>query len=72
MRHQAGLSQRELAERLGWAAQSNVTHYEAGDKTPKLELIGRWAVACGFQAELRVTRGDWSTTWTIPLNEVHP
>jgi transcriptional regulator with XRE-family HTH domain len=78
MRHQAGLSGSQLGKMLGWSVSSNpsgksdycsnVAHYEAGDRVPKLEMVGRWAAACGFHAELVVTRHD-AGRWIVPLND---
>jgi transcriptional regulator with XRE-family HTH domain len=68
MRHQAGLTQDELASRLGRASRSNISHYETG-KTPQVETIGRWAAACGFHAELRILRPNGVEYMVVSLND---
>jgi transcriptional regulator with XRE-family HTH domain len=74
MRHEAGLTQSELGKRLGWYIDqrrydrcANISRYEHGRRNPGLVLIGRWAAACGFDAELVVTHPDGGR-WSIPLN----
>jgi transcriptional regulator with XRE-family HTH domain len=73
MRHQAGLTQSQLGKLLGWWLADDgtcgiVSRYEAGRRVPKAELVGRWAAACGFHAELVVTRPG-AGRWTVPLND---
>jgi transcriptional regulator with XRE-family HTH domain len=67
MRHQTGLTQLALAHRLGHADASHVGRCENGHRTPKPELIGRWAAACGYQAELRVHQTP-DLYWLVELN----
>ena len=73
MRQAAGISQSELGRRLYWWTDrdgncGNVSRYENGRRIPKPELIGRWAAACGFTAELVVTRPG-TGRWVIELND---
>jgi transcriptional regulator with XRE-family HTH domain len=76
MRHQAGLTQSELSQRLGWASHykgagygcPQVSKYEHGVKVPKWDVLGRWAAACGFHAELVITRPG-AGRWVVPLND---
>lgn len=72
MRHEAGLSRSQLAQRLGWdpRVQGSVSHYELGHRIPEPELIGRWAAACGYTAELHVY-SDAGSVWVVELNG-HP
>jgi transcriptional regulator with XRE-family HTH domain len=73
MRHQAGLTQAQLGKRLGWTTPSgfsSVGQYEQQLRTPKLELVGRWAAACGYTARLVI--GDSNALqprWVVPLND---
>lgn len=54
MRRAAGLSQSALAEAAGWS-QPYVSRLERFDgKTPTLDVMEKWARACGFAGELRV------------------
>jgi transcriptional regulator with XRE-family HTH domain len=78
MRHQAGLTQQQLAQRLGHADASHVSRSENGRSGPKPELVGRWAAACGFHAELVIHTSEITVTpsggdewWfaVIPLND---
>jgi transcriptional regulator with XRE-family HTH domain len=79
MRHQAGLSQSQLGKLLGWYVDRDnydtcgqISRYEHGRRVPKPGLIGRWAAACGFHAELVVTRSG-AGRWVIELNDgPHP
>jgi DNA-binding XRE family transcriptional regulator len=54
-REEAGLTQRELAGRLG-VSQQAVAQAERWDSNPTVELIRRWAAACGATASIRLTR----------------
>jgi transcriptional regulator with XRE-family HTH domain len=54
MRRAAGLSQAALAEAAGWS-QPYVSRLERFDgRTPTLDVMEKWARACGFAGELRV------------------
>jgi transcriptional regulator with XRE-family HTH domain len=52
LRDAATLTQRDLAARLGGKHPSWISNIETGARSPELELLERWAAACG--AELRV------------------
>ncbi len=69
MRTTAGLTQAQLAKKLGWVtdgkSSGNVSKYENGKRQPNWDLLARWAQACGFQAFL-IIEGP-STTWTRKL-----
>jgi transcriptional regulator with XRE-family HTH domain len=56
-RQHAGLSQRDLAARLG-TKQSVVSRWERGIDTPRIETLGRILQACGFEADLTFRRHD--------------
>jgi transcriptional regulator with XRE-family HTH domain len=64
-RRRAGLSQRELAQRLH-TAQSVVARWEAGTTSPSFETVVRAVRACGFELDTHlvpVEEGfahDWS------------
>lgn len=51
MRRAAGLSQAELANRLG-TTQSAVARWESGDVSPRLDNVQRIADACGLDAHI--------------------
>ncbi len=48
LRMAAGLTQRELAERMGRTTQGAIARAEAGRVMPRLDFIDRWARACGL------------------------
>jgi transcriptional regulator with XRE-family HTH domain len=56
-RNYAGLSQRELAARLG-TKQSVVSRWERGVDTPRVDTLARILQACGFEADVRFRRHD--------------
>jgi transcriptional regulator with XRE-family HTH domain len=56
-RQYAGLSQRELAARLG-TKQSVVSRWERGVDTPRVDTLARILQACGFEAYLTFRRHD--------------
>jgi DNA-binding XRE family transcriptional regulator len=51
MRTAAGLTQEEVARRMG-TAKSNICRLEKSDKSPKLDTIRRYADACGFEVKI--------------------
>jgi transcriptional regulator with XRE-family HTH domain len=53
----AGLSQTELAERLG-TAQSVISRWERGLDAPRIDTLGRILQECGFEADLHFRRHD--------------
>ena len=59
-RRRAGLSQRQLAERLG-CRQATVARWERGDRSPAFEDVSEAVVACGLQldAHLAVEDRSW-------------
>lgn len=56
-RRHAGLSQSELAGRLG-TTQSAVSDWERGRDTPRVDTLGRILASCGFEADLTFRRHD--------------
>jgi transcriptional regulator with XRE-family HTH domain len=56
-RRRAGLSQRELAARLG-TKQSVVARWESKATSPTVESLSAVAAACGFALEFRLNRVD--------------
>ena len=54
-RDRAGLTQEELAERLG-TTQSAVARWEKGDVSPRLDTFERALGACGLTLRLAPTR----------------
>ena len=52
-RQRAGLSQRELAERMG-RSQAVVSRLESAEHSPRIETLMEYAEACGYRIELRV------------------
>ena len=63
-RKRAGLSQAELAARLG-RPQSSVGRWEAGLRTPSLEVVREVARACGLELRFGFARADDSYDWLI-------
>lgn len=47
MRTQAGLTQEEVAKRMG-TNKSNISRLEKGNTSPSLKTLQRYAHACGF------------------------
>ena len=60
LRHEAGLSQTEVAARMG-TSQSAVARLESGDADVRLSTLDRYVAALGRELDLRVRR-DRSTT----------
>jgi transcriptional regulator with XRE-family HTH domain len=56
-RRRAGLSQRELAKRLG-TKQSVVARWETRATSPTVESVSAVAAACGFALEFRLNLVD--------------
>jgi transcriptional regulator with XRE-family HTH domain len=56
-RRTAGLSQRELARRLG-VAHPLITRWEKGHAVPSLERVREVVAACGLELTLGIARGD--------------
>ena len=52
VRERAGLTQKELGLRLGITQQA-VAQAERWDANPTVDLIRRWAAACGASLDLR-------------------
>ena len=64
VRRRAGLTQTELAERLG-TTQSAIARLETGHGSPTLARLSEIAEACGFDIHLRIVpmdaeEHDWS------------
>jgi predicted transcriptional regulator len=53
LRHQLGLSQAEVASRMG-TSQSAVARFEAGDLDVRLSTVERYASALGGKLEWRI------------------
>lgn len=51
MRNSAGLTQQELAERMG-TQKSNVSRLEHGRSNPSWKMLTRYAHACGYELKL--------------------
>ena len=56
-RRQAGLTQRELAERVG-TTQSAVARWETGVESPRLDTLSSLLRACGIEGDLTFRRHD--------------
>ena len=56
-RKRAGLSQRQLAERLA-TSQSVVARWENGSRSPTLETVTRALRACGLDLQVSITPYD--------------
>jgi transcriptional regulator with XRE-family HTH domain len=64
MRSAAGLSQTELAARLG-TTQSAIARWETGDVSPRLDTLARIAEACGLEAHI-----VWAETGDVDRNQI--
>ncbi|QUD83366.1 helix-turn-helix transcriptional regulator [Gordonia polyisoprenivorans] len=53
-RQAAGLSQAQLAERMG-STQSSIAAIESGARTPTVDLLERLARACGQRLTITIT-----------------
>ncbi len=56
-RRRSGLTQQDLAERLG-TTQSVVTRWETGQRSPTLETVARAVRACGLELAITLGRPD--------------
>jgi transcriptional regulator with XRE-family HTH domain len=56
-RRRAGLTQKELAERLG-TSQSVVARWESNARSPSLETVTKAVRACGFDLSISMPRYD--------------
>ena len=54
MRQQAGLTQQQVAERMG-TKKSNISRLERGNSNPGWSTLTSYAKACGFQLALVAT-----------------
>ena len=54
LRHEAGLSQTEVAARMG-TSQSAVARLESGDADVRLSTLDRYVAALGRELDVRVT-----------------
>jgi len=59
-RRRAGLTQRELAERLG-THQSVVARWEALTTSPTFEAVGAACIACGYDLDWQLRIQDTDT-----------
>lgn len=50
LRQEKGLSQEELAERMGMASHAHLSRLESGHKQPSVEMLFRLADAFGLMA----------------------
>jgi transcriptional regulator with XRE-family HTH domain len=57
LREQKGVSQRDLAESLGYALGS-YSRWERGIKNPKIRAISEWAQALGFDLQVTLVPTD--------------
>jgi len=57
VRHEATLTQADLADRIG-TTQSAVSRWERGHDEPRLETLARIVRACGFRLRMTVDRDD--------------
>src|SRR4051812_38410580 len=64
LRSRAGLSQQQLATRAGMA-QSAISNYESGNKTPSLATLERLARAGGMELDISFTAIPHSTRITL-------
>lgn len=55
-RHDAGLTQRQLAERLD-LGRGTVGNWESGARQPRLDALDAWASALGLRLALAIPKG---------------
>lgn len=55
MRQKAGLTQEELAERIG-TQKSNISRLEKGSSNPSWKTLEKYAHACGFDISMSFKR----------------
>lgn len=71
-RHDAGLSQRELARRAG-TSQATLSAYEAGRKVPSLDTLARIVRAAGQDLRIQLApyddHDDWVRAYEASLPE---
>ena len=65
LREEAGLSQRDLADRLG-CHQPAIARLEAGGVRPNVETLRRIVEALGLQLELHAVSRDTALTAGVP------
>jgi transcriptional regulator with XRE-family HTH domain len=53
MRAHVGLSQREVADKLGISSAATISHYESGRRTPGLCVLKKLVRIYGFEAYFR-------------------
>lgn len=56
-RREAGLTQRELGERVG-TTQSAIARWESGAETPRLDTLASLMRACGIEVDVAFRRRD--------------
>lgn len=59
-RQKAGLSQAELADRLG-TKQPVIARWETGQRSPDYDMVARAVAACGFEMETLLSPADPQT-----------
>lgn len=69
VRLEARLTQTLLAERLG-VTQQAVARAERWGSNPTVDLIGRWARACGKRLEIRMLSPSREATTPVPGNRL--
>ena len=67
-RLRAGLSQRELASRVG-ISQPHVARIESGSVDAPHRLVRRLVRACGFDLEIRLVERD-DSNWTVARTQL--
>lgn len=61
IRKGAGLTQAELAEKLGWSkGQGDISAFERGEKRPTLDMLDRIATACGHWVAVFRERSEYA------------
>lgn len=54
-RHRAGLTQAEVAQRMG-TSQSTIARLESGGRQPSMQTVQRYAKALGYRAVIKLER----------------
>lgn len=72
-RHKAGLSQSELAKKLGFSSPMIVSRFERGERIPNVETLKKYAELFPNDLDLHwLITGSYSYKYTEVLNNLKP
>jgi transcriptional regulator with XRE-family HTH domain len=70
-RHEAGMSQRDLAEAAG-TSQAAISAYESGRRSPSVDTLCRIVAATGKEVRMRLDEPDTHTAARIQGEKLYP